>query len=357
MLLDYKRQQKEENRTAVIDALMVLGTANTSEIQDYLIRKLWLKDNNKIRKRAQQRTELNKSKIPESEYLRLVSRTIHVRTIQRRLRELKFEGVVGIDDKDERYRLTEYARTNLKLFGTQFGSRSLSEIMKVHYPGLNSLELNVEELIKIFGIYVVYCLTEGARPIVHTKIHDNVKRRGRYSLNKVIVDNLAKDRLALNWIKDVISPRDMFDYFLAALKYYEENKGYDMENMVEQPIENQKGGIFTVLIRNSDGNLEGPKSTSTLMGKRFSLITSRGSDYITKANGKPLYELSPDTIKQITRILKQKHGIYYEMLHEARASFFGKPKEMSSSLVKTAQTDQLENKSYVLRYEREIDEI
>jgi len=355
-LLTYKRQQQEENRTAVIDALLMLGTASTREIQDYLIRELWLRDNNKIKKRAQQRTLLNKARIPESEYLKLVSRTIDVRTIQRRLRELKKEGVVGIDEKDGLYRLTEYARTNLKLFGTRFGSIALAEIMDLHYPGLNPLEFNVEELIKIFGVYILYCLTEGARPVAHTGVHDNVNRRGRYSLNKPIVDILARDRLALNWIKDVISSRHMFDYFLAALKYYEDNKGYDMRNMVKQPIEDQGGGRFTVMIRDSHGNFERPKSSQTLMGERFFLITSKGSDYIAKTKGKPFYELSADTIKGITRILKERYGIYYEALHEARSSFLGKPKEMSSGTA-IAQTGQRENKSRILKYDREVDEI
>jgi hypothetical protein len=229
--------------------------------------------------------------------------------------------------------------------------------MNTHYPGLNSLESNIEELIRIFGLYMLYCLTEGARPVEHPRFNENIKRYGRYSLNKSIVENLAKDRLALTWIKDVISPRDMLEYFLAVLKYYEENKGYDMRNMIQRPIDDQKEGFFTISIRNSYGNFEKPKSASTLMRERFFLITSKGSDYVAKTNGKPLYELNPDTIKQITRILKEKYGMYYEMLHEQRANFFGKPKELSSSLAKSVQTDHLEKKSHILKYDREIDEI
>ena len=50
-------------------------------------------------------------------------------------------------------------------FASSYGNMALNNIMNCHFPTVNSLEENLDRLVEIFGLYIVYCLIEASRLI------------------------------------------------------------------------------------------------------------------------------------------------------------------------------------------------
>src|SRR5205807_7722556 len=80
--------------------------------------------------------------------------TIYLRTVQRRLNELKKEGLVQ-HVRNDQYLLSELARSDIRYFPKNFRDLALSD--PIHIEKTGSYEESLDNLIKVFGTYVIYC--------------------------------------------------------------------------------------------------------------------------------------------------------------------------------------------------------
>lgn len=232
------------------------------------------------------------------------------RTYHRKLKELVKEGLVI--KKHRLYSISDKVKSDMRFFPKNFGESALSHIMNTHYPTINTLDKNLDELIKIFGSYVVYCFIEASRPVVDYSKHHSMT-------------NIEKDKLASEWIQKVFSPLNMYDYFLAAI----ENQPSDeaVQKALNNNFKEVEKGRF-VYIDGINNNKRVPPSIQDLTMARFVSLTSNFNyDEYTKA--RPLYELDEETIKKLTQSFKKRHPMIYRQLLEARANFLGKPKQQS----------------------------
>jgi hypothetical protein len=116
-------------------------------------------------------------------------------------------------------------------------------------PSLHTLEENTEELIKIFGVYIVYCFTQAAQPV-----------------NSAV----DKDKLASFWVQNVFSPLEMYDRFLSIIKRkrhkaHEEHRRpfYELDNKTVKNILNlldkKYPDQYKPLLEASSYFIKGPK--------------------------------------------------------------------------------------------------
>jgi DNA-binding transcriptional ArsR family regulator len=157
------RTYYNESMTRVMRALKSLDKATVKEIYDYLRKET--KDNN-------------------------LMHTIEIRTIQRKLKYLKKEGILK-RLKYDKYILTEKARSDIRYFPEDFRDNALSNL--VHIENNKSHEYILNELVKAFGAYVVYCFIEALKP---TPSDDS--------------------KISLQWLEDVLSPFNLYLSFLSA---------------------------------------------------------------------------------------------------------------------------------------------
>ena len=110
-----------------------------------------------------------------------------------------------VEHTGKEYALSEIVKKDPRYWARTFGDGALNMLMMTYWPQKLKLEQNVDELIKIFGIYMIYCFLEASRPIADS----------HYGVNKVSV--MGKDRLIDSWINEMFNPWIMFNYFLAVV--------------------------------------------------------------------------------------------------------------------------------------------
>jgi hypothetical protein len=189
--------------------------------------------------------------------------------------------------------------------------------MGLFYPTINTFEENLKKMIQIFGIYLIYCFIEAARPVERDGKDDSIK------------SNRDKDKLASTWITDVFNPLGMYNCFLSII----ENQPTDnevkrmMERMMEKNVKNTGKDEF-IIVNDRGRQVKGfPPSAANLFENRFYYITSKQARHDEVS--KPLYELDKEKIRKLTYILKENYPIFYEALLEARAGLLGEPKRRS----------------------------
>jgi hypothetical protein len=188
-LVERRIRESEHITEKVFDALRALGNFSLpKDIKKYLddiIQK-------ELQKDYRTSTGIKNSHELEDE---LKKKTITMRTILRKLKKLTQEG--RLNHVNNRYSVKDELKSDIRIFASQFGRAALSESMRRnYYPSLHTLEQNTEKLIKIFGVYIVYCFTQAAQPV-----------------NSAV----DKDKLASFWVQNVFSPLEMYNCFLAII--------------------------------------------------------------------------------------------------------------------------------------------
>jgi hypothetical protein len=126
-------------------------------------------------------------------------------TVARKLSELLARNLVGKDGIS--YFIKDNAKYDARYFPSTFGAVCLKSLFRDHFPMIDYLGNNLARLILMFGVYVVYCFIEAARPadFYNSKVALSMTRSER-------------DELTLCYIRQVFDPLLMYKYFLAALK-------------------------------------------------------------------------------------------------------------------------------------------
>jgi hypothetical protein len=245
--------------------------------------------------------EKDKANFKETDFQKMIDK----RTIQRRLSELVEEGLLGRKDYYF-YSLADKVKHNVKYHAPQFGGFALADIMSVHWPMLFNVEGNVKKLVEMFGVYLMYCLIEGARPAV-IEVREDEKKS---------IDMISEEQANLTkyWVENVFNPMDFYSYFLSTFQYQPTDK--------EASTNLKKFGV--------DNSKHGP-SIQDLDIERFKVITGQytGDRREPKELDEIQFELSAKRVKDISNVIKQEYPDLYSMLSEARASFLGVPKQLS----------------------------
>ena len=87
---------------------------------------------------------------------------LNLRTVMRKLAELTKEGL--LEHQNNRYSVSKKAQSDIRYYAQLFGLEALTRLMGAHYPELRPLKKNIDELVKIFGTYIVFCFIEGCSP-------------------------------------------------------------------------------------------------------------------------------------------------------------------------------------------------
>jgi hypothetical protein len=344
-LVKYNKDTAYSHKQLVLDAVRNLGNPLPKEINEFLDEQAENEANSRYENGHISKKQLEKE---------ANEKKLSMRTILRKLAELTKAGL--LEHQNNRYSVSKKAQSDIRYYAQLFGLEALTRLMGAHYPELFPLEKNIDELVKIFGTYIVFCFIEAARPT-----HSNDSST---TATATTTTNLEKDRLADSWIKGVFTPWNMYNSFFAAItnqlddkavqkyaeKYMEiagsseDDNDNDNNNHpnISRNIKKDENGHF--VINDAGEKIYYPNSTSHFATKRFHLLTSSKFNYEDKSP--PQYELDSRTIKRITGILKEKYPQYYERLFEVRAEFLGKPKERSRR----------ENRGAITQFDKEKDE-
>lgn len=105
-------------------------------------------------------------------------------------------------------------------FAKGYGTMTLNSLADIHFPTLNTDESNLQKLIEIFGLYIVYCLIEAARLVTTNRKDKEDHWRSSYFDNETNFDigGKFKDRQFVNsWILYILNPINMLNLFLTAI--------------------------------------------------------------------------------------------------------------------------------------------
>jgi hypothetical protein len=284
-LSKFMRDQSNRNKMEVLDAIRKLGKTEPRRIDIY--RYLINKSLEEVEQNYQNKGNVVNGEINSK--LQKIARenTMDIRTIDRKLRSLERDGL--IKHRGQRYVLTDLALNELKYFtkdyALEYGIISLFALMQ-HHSATRSLKANLDHLIKIFGIYVVYFLIEACRPLGYDKKLVDHK-----------LPNKSKDKLIETWLRSGLDPVVMLQFFLVGIKSSTHSK-----------------------VR---------RSASIDWMREFDKLDAIEEYYKDNDQKEPLYELGNSTIKAMTNVIYRNYPVYFNRLLEARLVFLGKPKEGS----------------------------
>ena len=298
-LNNFKKGQLDSNRKTVFDALKILESAQVEQIYDYL-----KKENGKDAQALYENGKITKTEMKEF----IKEKTMSKRTIHRHLDFLVEKCL--IEHLNHKYHIVDRTKRNIEYWSHEFGNSILDGLMSSYSPHVPKFEENIEQLINIFGIYIVYCLAKATQPPVNE--NDGHK------------NNLDRDSLVISWVNDVFSPRRMLEYFVAIIANLPPDakverirnntfvKGHpkypswlDKITKIDSPPSAKH-----IKWRDGDGHDFSPEDACVLRAKRFGklLLSKAMSDDIT---GKSNFVVEAN-ISQIARVLEKKYHTYHE---------------------------------------------
>jgi DNA-binding transcriptional ArsR family regulator len=299
-LNNFKKGQLESNRQDIIDTLGVLGDATPEQILRYLEKRNHNEASALYDKGVITRAEIKK-------YCK--ERTLSKRTIHRHLSSLLKNG--WIEHVDDNYRLADKVKNDVIYWSHKFGDSILYALMRSYYPQLLTFEQNIEELIRIFGVYVLYCLAKAAQPYADENLNSE--------------DNsLDRDKLIVSWVNEVFHPQRMLDYFIASMSHVPSD---DMVHRIwdntftknhNMPLGGLEKNKISDASRNKDirwidenGHNFSPESAYGLYTHRFwqTLLPVPKSSNTTVNS---FYILNGEIIRKITEVIEKKYSTYYK---------------------------------------------
>jgi hypothetical protein len=305
-LLSHKSAEAEKNRSAVLSCVKELVKASASGIVNLLEKKAdeYNKNLSQTTQERYERGDLSRRETDDFISGHSISAP-DIRTVQRWLKQLKEQGLVEYSNR--RYSLTDKAQ-DVKYWADKFGISALANIMRSHFPTVYRFDANLDILIELIGTYVVYAFTEAARPVKD------------YGFPMSLAE---KDKICKSWIQHVFPIWDMYNYFLAAIKYHPGDKHVD--DYVETNYKDHGDGTGEFV----DDNGESARlpTTSDLRFKLWLFVVSKDAMYSKLV--KPIYELDEEKIEAIDESLKRRNRFFYNALTAARNQFQGGPKDGS----------------------------
>jgi hypothetical protein len=132
-------------------------------------------------------------------------------SVSRKLNKFLTMGLVG--KKGLKYFLTEKAESDPGYFPSLFGDVLLESLMEQHFPSISKLDENFLWLIQLFGLHIMICFIEAARPADYFG-----------NLEAASMSHTDRDRLVISFIDQVINVKLMYKYFLEAIRNQPQDK-------------------------------------------------------------------------------------------------------------------------------------
>jgi DNA-binding transcriptional ArsR family regulator/chemotaxis protein CheY-P-specific phosphatase CheC len=274
---EFKDSQSKENRRDILNILKVLGEAQVEQIREQLL------------KRAKERVDTlyENGEIDLSKKKKLIKEnTISKRTIHRHLDSLAEQKLV--EHIGYKYRLTDRVKNDIRYWSSKFGDLILDKMLRNYFPQTQLFEQNVDEIIKIFGVYMVYCFIQAAQP-------------GSTFVNRKMskTDIMNSDKVVLSWIQEVVKPQRMLGDFITI-----------MSNL----LEDEK--IISVPKR---GNPIIPKTANDIcMISWFERAKPSSYDTVKK----PLFQMDQAIIDKIMDVLERKYSRYHEPIMQVLKYYY-----------------------------------
>jgi hypothetical protein len=216
-MIRYKQTQSKSNQDSIVYALEEFDKpVSSNDVKLYLDQKA-LQNATLVANQKYSNSEISSKQIPE--YIHKNNNSMNLRTVQRWLRTLVNQGFV--DKKNNKYSLSVTGKREIQFrqFAQGYGGIALKYIMDCHFPTINTLDKNLEQLVEIFGTYVVYCLIEAARLITANKNNNEEHWHSDYfgAPSNFKEGKFRERRLINSWIKDIFDPWQMLNLFLTAV--------------------------------------------------------------------------------------------------------------------------------------------
>lgn len=347
-MVEYKQRQSENNLQIILDCLNRFDSpVSTADIFQH-----FSKVSLDIAKREAQE-EYEKGEIGLADidkYIRKNTKRISLRTVQRVLKTGITYG--SVQKTGNKYSMTKIGKRELmfKQFVQGYGNMSLNGLMDLSFPTMNTLDKNLDKLVRIFGVYVVYALIEVTRLIMDNKNSQEEHWNSSYfgDASNFKDGKFTEAKLINTWIKDVFDPWHMLNIFLTAISNSDEQKRSEDNTKKEKTLIEQRIRQYQNLpqivnvdsIRNTHKRSKITPSTLDLMFRRISEMlgnsdskTSKDIDIISKqfhyikirshyGDDALLYELDPERIKKSKNFLKKQYPSYCECLQIIDESFY-----------------------------------
>lgn len=301
-LNSFKKSQLDSNRQVVLKALRILGSAQVEQIYNFL-----KKENEKQAMALYENGKI--TKVEKKEFIK--EKTLSKRTIHRHLDFLVEKCL--IEHFGHEYCIVDRVKRNTEYWSHEFGNSILNALMRSYFPHVLKFEENIEQLINIFGIYTVYCLSKAAHPPVNkSDSHKN---------------NLDRDSLVVSWVNDVFNPQSMIGYFVAIMT------SLPPDDKVERVRNNTfvtghakypnwldkiwKSGSPPsskhITWKDENGHDFSPEDACVIRTKRFLnlLYSKTNSNDIPRESN---FVLEADTTQRITEVIEKKYHNYYESI-------------------------------------------
>ena len=263
-MITFKLNQAESNLNEILETLDQLRIPSSPDkIRDYLERKA------KEKATVEATKKYEEGEFTETEretYIKKYGKTMSKRTIQKWLSLFRQYGYVAYSYNG--YYLLSKGKREIQFrnFSRSYGTMALNSLFDLLFPTLSNDEVNLQKLINIFGVYVVYCLIEAARLITANKNNDEEHWKSSYFDPQADFDRSGrfKDRHFINsWILYVFSPTNMLNLFLATMTNLSHNEKQmdDEETMLNYFNFLEQTGMNTFKKSINDANLNTKGST------------------------------------------------------------------------------------------------
>ncbi len=352
-MITFKQNQAESNLDEILETLDELkNPSSPTQIRDHMKRKA----NEKATKEANEKYESGEiTKTDRDKYIKKFGKTMSIRTIQRWLARYTAHGYVAYTYNGY-YLLAKGKREiQFRSFAKGYGIMALNSLLDLHFPTLNTIEENLQKLIDIFGIYVVYCLIEAARLITAEKNDREDHWKSSYFGNETNFDRQGKfseRKLVNSWIMHIFNPINILNLFLVSIS---NSSGDDKKDMDENEAvlkysryldRNQmntfKQNTFRQTSKETDldvGDIDFPPTTLDLFYKRISSNHGNQDEPISAEYWKQkpdlhphlihsyydqsiLYDLNEETITKLKEFLKNRYPTFYNRLEIVNEFFY-----------------------------------
>lgn len=221
-----------------------------------------------------------------------------LRTIQRHLKMLLNEKFIVI--KNGKYTGT-LAAQNIKSWAQGYADAILNQMAMSYYPDISTLEENIDNLITIFGSYILFFFLQ-------------VSKRNEEP-DTISVD--VRDKIRFDALNDFLNPIRMYRMYLGTIKsqpaeyaIQKNKKAFYRDNSVFECARNHRYYEYEneYRIRKGGKNLTIPKTSSKHRNRRYlKQAKARFERQFGRMQpGDSLYELERDKMAELEEVLRKR---------------------------------------------------
>lgn len=309
--------QARTHRKNVMNALRLHGQMSSQEITESI--------SSDLKNELEQKWDTASARgeedlLRKDEFMRTNFHPPVLRTVQLILRQLLAEKLVQETHDHQgrqKYSLTELAN-DVKYWAEEFGSEMLLTMAKHYHPSITTLDQNVENLINMFGTYIVFCFMELARR--NPKLKSKFKRD---ELSELSNDELVKalydiDKATTEAVKHLFDPGLMYMAFLATVRAQKTDE--EIAHIKEhnfKPLDDGSGKALYV----SDEGKEPPSLIDEVVD-HFHDVEVKSESYYRKTFD-TMYDLPGKQVYAVFEAMKKRNEDQFYVMFKAMSKVMG----------------------------------